>query len=180
INKNFCDWLLGLGGLEQSTMTEEILTELFQIGFDTPAAHALCVKVQEMPVIPRAVAKAVNVPQAETRAGLRRELLLDAAAERGKPHLVAFGECLPADQRFKPPKNRVREKWLRCDRVPPELESMEAVWKGITNLRSTKGFVEWLKQRPNLPRPKFLVDQGQFKELQKKTGRSDDEGTGHS
>nr|CAD7573078.1 unnamed protein product [Timema californicum] len=174
INKNFCDWLLSLGGLEQSTMTEEILTELFQIGFDTPAAHALCVKVQEMPVIPRAVARAVNVPQAETRAGLRRELLIDAAAEKGEPHLVAFGECLPADQRFKPPKNRVREKWLQCDRVPPELESMEAVWKGITGLRSTKGFVEWLKQRPNLPRPKLPRRPGTVQRASEKDRRDRD------
>ena len=63
IIKDFCQWAENLGGVENSEMTEDILHQLFEIGFDAPATRALCVRFKELPVIARSAAQAFHLPE---------------------------------------------------------------------------------------------------------------------
>lgn len=61
----------------------------------------------------------------------------DKKAVRKKKAVVAFGKTLPPYLRHIPPNAKEAKKWLKCDKVPHALVSMEAVWKDITHLRYT-------------------------------------------
>jgi hypothetical protein len=63
IVKDFCQWVENLGGMEKSQMTEDTVQQLFEIGFDAPAATALCVRFKELPVMTEDTVQARNLPK---------------------------------------------------------------------------------------------------------------------
>ena len=63
IIKDFCQWTENLGGVEKSEMTEDVLHQLFEIGFDAPATRALCVRFKELPFITQSAAQAFHLPE---------------------------------------------------------------------------------------------------------------------
>jgi hypothetical protein len=63
IVKDFCQWVEKLGGMEKSQMTVESVQQLFEIGFDAPAARALCVRFKELPVVTDGTVQARNLPK---------------------------------------------------------------------------------------------------------------------
>lgn len=66
---------------------------------------------------------------------MHRLIRSDIRAARKKKRLVAFGSSLPMDMQIKPTKDDIAKKWLYCDKVPENLQSMAAIWEGITHLR---------------------------------------------
>jgi hypothetical protein len=92
------------------------------------------------------------------RSQLHRQLLRDLEASKLKKRVFAFGTKLDKEYQILPPKMADINKWLTCKRVPPELESMAAVWQGITHLRSTRAYCEYLLEHPDITPPKYLVD----------------------
>jgi hypothetical protein len=44
-------------------MTEDVLHQLFEIGFDAPATRALCVQFKELPFITQSAAQAFHLPE---------------------------------------------------------------------------------------------------------------------
>lgn len=80
----------------------------------------------------------------------RNHLTRDVKAEETPAKTKAFGTTIPWQLQFVPPKNQVRKLWLECEDVPRDLETMDVVWKGITHLKSVRGFVEWLQQHPEV------------------------------
>lgn len=44
-------------------MTKDTVQHLFEISFDAPAATSLCVRFEELPVVPENVARARNLPE---------------------------------------------------------------------------------------------------------------------
>jgi hypothetical protein len=63
IVKDFCQWIENLGGMEKSQMTEDTVQQLFEIGFNAPAARALCVRFKELPAVTESAAQARNLPK---------------------------------------------------------------------------------------------------------------------
>lgn len=122
------------------------------------AVNVLVVQVciKEMPMVPTAVALARNCPDATELALTRKHLAEDAKAEMRSTEMAGFGSVLPSHRRFKPPRNQVDRKWLQCENVPKELETMDAVWKGITHLESVKGFAKWLTAHPEVSSAKNI------------------------
>lgn len=108
------------------------------------------VSIREMPVVPTAVALTRNSPGASKLAMTRKHVMKDVKAEQKPAKIKAFGTSIPWEVRFVPPNNQVERKWLRCDNVPKDLETMDVVWKDITHLRSVRGYAEWLKQHPEV------------------------------
>lgn len=103
-----------------------------------------------MPVVPAEVAFTRNVPGASKLIMTNKHVMKDAKAEKTLPKTKAFGTALPPDIQFIPPDNQVHKRWLECEDVPVDIETMEAVWKDITMLRSVRGFVEWLQEHPEV------------------------------
>jgi hypothetical protein len=63
IVKDFCQWIENLGGMEKSQMTEDTVQQLFEIGFNAPAARALCVRFKELAAVTESAAQARNLPK---------------------------------------------------------------------------------------------------------------------
>lgn len=64
IIQDFLDWYKSLGGdPNETSIDESTLQELFQIGFDMPAAKALAIRIKEMPTVPESLANLRNEPQ---------------------------------------------------------------------------------------------------------------------
>lgn len=106
--------------------------------------------VREMPMVPREVAVARQCPEAGELAMTRRHLIRDAKAESKPVKTMAFGTAIAWEFQFVPPRNRVRERWLQCENVMPDLETMDVVWKGITHLESVRAFSKWLYEHPKV------------------------------
>lgn len=98
-------------------------------------------------MVPNEVAAARQCSDAGELAMTRKHLIRDAKAESKPAKTMAFGTAIPWEFRFVPPRNRVRERWLRCENVMTDLETMDVVWKGITHLESVKTFAKWLSER---------------------------------
>lgn len=160
IATDFVEWLISIGGENKSNMDVETIKKMFEIGFQSHAATSLCVRVREMPSVPEAVAKAHNEPHQSITARLHQQLKRDVERTKGKTKMFAFGTMLPKELRHKPPTDNVTEKWVRGNKIPEELNTMEAVWEGIINLRSTKAFCAWIMSHPNIPHPQYLKSQG--------------------
>ncbi|KAJ9596314.1 hypothetical protein L9F63_012647 [Diploptera punctata] len=160
IIKDFCDWFRGLGGLHHPTVTEGVLQQLFEIGFDAPAAKALCVRSEELPVVTEDVAKARNLPECAVRAGLQRIIREDIQAESNKPRVIGFGRTLRPPLRYEPPHNNTKEKWVDCPNIRQDLVTHKVAFDGITDLRSTRSFCEYLEKNPHIRPPQYLQQMG--------------------
>lgn len=100
-----------------------------------------------MPMVPDKVAAARQCLDTGELAMTRKHLIRDAKAESRPAKTMAFGTAIPREHQFVPPRNRVRERWLRCENVMQDVERMDVVWKGITHLDSVKTFAKWLQER---------------------------------
>lgn len=102
--------------------------------------------MREMPMVPNEVAAARQCPDAGELAMTRKHLIRDAKGESKPAKTMAFGAAVPWEIRFVPPGNRVRERWLRCENVMTDLETMDVVWRGIGHLESVKTFAKWFSE----------------------------------
>ncbi|CAD1479726.1 unnamed protein product, partial [Heterotrigona itama] len=155
ICQDFCQWVETLGGTD-NTIDEEVLRDMFEIDFSADACRAMQMSIQEMPVVAAEVAVTRNTPGASKLAMTKKHVMKDAKAEVTPAKIKAFGTGVPRKLRFVPPNNQVQKKWLQCENVPKDIETMEVVWKDILDLRSVRGFVEWLQQHPEIPQPEAL------------------------
>ncbi|RZC18409.1 uncharacterized protein BDFB_011976 [Asbolus verrucosus] len=159
IATDFVAWMENISDEDSPTsLTVPLVLKMFEIGFNTDAARSLQVRVKEMASVPDGVAILKNIPDMAKRSQLHRQLLRDLAASEQSKKDFAFGTKLGKENQFHPPKKSEIEKWLVCTRVPSELESMAAVWQGITHLRSTRAYCEYLLEHPEIKPPKFLVE----------------------
>lgn len=101
-------------------------------------------------MVPNGVAAARQCLDAGELAMTRKHLIRDAKAESKPTKTMAFGTAIPWKLQFVPPGNRVRERWLRCENVIPDLETMDVVWEGITHLESVKAFAKWFGEHSNV------------------------------
>ncbi|KAI4497647.1 hypothetical protein M0802_007187 [Mischocyttarus mexicanus] len=149
ICKEFCEWLRSLGGLEKG-INETVLKEMFEISFSADVCKSTQINVKEMATVPTDVALARLCPGASVLATTRKQLKRDTRAENKPKRTLAFGTSMPTDLLFIPPRNHVKDKWLKCKNVPRELETMDVVWDGIIHLESVQAFVKWLHLHPEV------------------------------
>ncbi|XP_029160903.1 uncharacterized protein LOC114932726 [Nylanderia fulva] len=156
ICRDFCEWLRNLGGTNK-VIDEEVLGDMFEIDFTAEASRTMEMSIKEMPMVPNGVAAARQCPDAGELAMTRKHLIRDAKAESKPAKTMAFGTAIPWKLQFVPPGNRVRERWLRCENVMPDLETMDVVWEGITHLESVKAFAKWFGEHSNISLPDILL-----------------------
>ncbi|EFA02327.1 uncharacterized protein LOC655761 [Tribolium castaneum] len=167
IATEFVEWMENISDEDSpTTLTVPLVLKMFEIGFDTHAARSLQVRVKEMASVPDGVAILKAMPDMAKRSQLHRQLLRDLKASQQKKRIFAFGTKIDKEHQVIPPKMADIDKWLVCKRVPEHLESMAAVWQGITHLRSTRAYCEYLLEHPEITPPKYLV---QMRMLDKET-----------
>uniref|UniRef100_A0A182PFN0 Uncharacterized protein n=1 Tax=Anopheles epiroticus TaxID=199890 RepID=A0A182PFN0_9DIPT len=160
--QDFVDWLNTLAA-DRSSLTTDVVKGLFSIESADETSRALSMAPKEIRAVPGQVATEWNLPQLalENRiAGLleRNRKLASAGVRR-----TAFGRSLPKE---------LRSGWQQDDAavgcdverpdVPDDLMSLKRLFRDIWHLRSVKYLVDYLVERPALPRPSFLVEKGLF------------------
>lgn len=137
IAKNFVDWVGTIGGEEQSSITVERILELFDIGITKKYATSLKVD-------PKETSSGKKIGNAS------RQLVRKAIAP-GMKNRIDTKKIVKADAESL--QNINQEK----------LESMETVWKGIVQLKSTRDYLKFfLENHTNMQLPKYIL-----KELKK-------------
>ncbi|XP_060517225.1 uncharacterized protein LOC132696429 [Cylas formicarius] len=160
IATDFIEWLKNLGGDEALSLTVESVIRLFEIGFHGDAVTSVKVGVRELASVPEKVAESTGMPHMGQRAVLHAEIARDSRAYKKRPTQVAFGSALPPNMQTRPPAESYHKRWTTCENVPERLASMAAVWQGITHLKSTRAFCEFLLEKPEVKPPKYLLEAG--------------------
>ncbi|VEN44782.1 unnamed protein product [Callosobruchus maculatus] len=159
IASDFVNWAKST--FDESPVTVKNIIEMFQIGAQMQSATTLCVRMKEMPSVPNDIAEYHELPHTGRTNMLHREIRRDQKAAMLKPRYEAFGRRLPTDMQVRPGNKVAAEQWMRCQNVPERLESMAAVWQGITHLKSTRAFCVFMYEaHPDVMPPKYLLDVG--------------------
>ncbi|CAH1107246.1 unnamed protein product [Psylliodes chrysocephalus] len=161
IATDFVNWLDSMGGTVGEGLNVESIKDMFQVGSSAYGAGTVCVEVKELSAVTQKQADSVGLPELSRKNFLRDQIRKDQKASSMKPKISAFGTQLPSYMQIKPPPKDFYKKWLRCEKIPPKLESMATVWEGITHLRSTRMFCEHLyRECPNIKAPRYLYETG--------------------
>ena len=156
---HFAVWLKQMD--DESNINREFVKQLFSIEIEADASKALYVEPKEVSVIPHEVAKLLKLPQMSIQNNVIKMTRKDRKHRDQKPQTVAFGRLLPLELR----RNKFNEDLfddLYKIYCPPDLQSLKIVFESILHLRSTRALVEHLKENPELPRAKYLVDHNMF------------------
>ncbi|XP_041973051.1 uncharacterized protein LOC121728816 [Aricia agestis] len=163
IAKDFYDWWVSLGSLEFKSEIKraEDIEELFQLWFDEHASRELKLDHKIVPCVLKSISEYTGIKKASCSEVLKQQIANDIHAETKPAHTVAFASSLPQKLKHLPPKNNTKELWGPVP-IPEDLKSMTCVWGDIQHLTSTKAFLKWMKQKPDLRIPPFLqkVDKG--------------------
>lgn len=107
-------------------------------------------------MVPNEIAAARQCLDAGELTMTRKHLIRDAKAESKPAKTMAFGTAIPWELRFVPPGNRVRQRWLRCENVMTDLETMDVVWRDVTHLESVRAFAKWFNERSEVSLPSAI------------------------
>ncbi|XP_052898484.1 uncharacterized protein LOC128305190 [Anopheles moucheti] len=159
--EDFVAWLNTLGA-ERSSLTTDVVKGLFSIESADETSRALIIAPKEIHAVPGQIAAEWNVPQLalENRIALLRhqDRML---AERGTKR-TAFGRGLPQELRTGWVPDGADGWDVERPDVPDDLMSLKRLFRDIWHLRSVKYLVDYLAERPALPRPRFLEEKGLF------------------
>ncbi|XP_001688867.2 uncharacterized protein LOC5667348 [Anopheles gambiae] len=160
--QDFVDWLNTLGA-DRSSLTTDVVKRLFSIESADETSRALSIAPKEIRAVPGQVATEWNLPQLALENRIAGLVEHDRALARGGIRRTAFGRGLPQE---------LRSGWKQDDAlvgcdverpdVPDDLMSLKRLFRDIWHLRSVKYLVDYLVERPALPRPRFLVEKGLF------------------
>uniref|UniRef100_A0A182NID9 Solute-binding protein family 3/N-terminal domain-containing protein n=1 Tax=Anopheles dirus TaxID=7168 RepID=A0A182NID9_9DIPT len=159
--EDFVDWLNTLG-LERSTLSTGVVKALFSIGTTDETSRALNIAPREIRAIPGQVALEWNLPQLALEHRIaqlleRDRMLAGIAAKR-----TAFGRALPQELRCGWTPDATGSADVERPDVPDDLMSLKRLFRDIWHLRSVKYLVDYLTERPALPKPRFLQQKGLF------------------
>uniref|UniRef100_A0A336MQ95 CSON005336 protein n=1 Tax=Culicoides sonorensis TaxID=179676 RepID=A0A336MQ95_CULSO len=158
--KSFVTWLNELGQ-EKSEVTEEMIKKLFSIGIEEGVSKALKFGSTHTKVIPDTLATYWNIPKKAFGYEIERARHREKMYRTKPDKKIAFGKTLPMDLRHQ------NELFDEPEIIPPvfrKIRTFEGIFKGITHLTSIGLLVEYLKENPNIERPKHLIDLGLFEE----------------
>jgi hypothetical protein len=156
---HFAVWLKQMD--DESNINKEFVKQLFSIEIEADASKALYVEPKEISVIPHEVSKILKLPQLSIQNNVIRMTRKDRKHRDHKVQTVAFGRLLPLSLR----RNKFNEDLfddLYKIYCPPEIRSLKIVFESILHLSSTRALVDHLKENPELPRAKYLVDHNMF------------------
>uniref|UniRef100_A0AAG5D4A0 Uncharacterized protein n=1 Tax=Anopheles atroparvus TaxID=41427 RepID=A0AAG5D4A0_ANOAO len=160
--EDFVRWLNELGA-ERSSLTKDIVRQLFSTGSGDETSRALNIAPREIRAVPESVATEWDQPQLALENRIAKVLTRDRKRPvKGSAPRTAFGRSLP--------RNLQSDRWRQEDGagdaerpdVPEDLMSLKRLFRDIWHLRSVKYLVDYLIERPALPRPGFLLEKGLF------------------
>ncbi|XP_035795564.1 uncharacterized protein LOC118468644 [Anopheles albimanus] len=159
--QDFAEWLNGLGA-EKSNITKDIIKQLFSIEIEEEIARAIRVETREVRAIPTEAAHHWHLDHMALQRRIAQVMRADRrAARRTRERHVAFGRTLPRELRAGAPERGATTDGILPD-FPDDLRTLKALFKDIRHLRSVRYLIEHLRDRTDIQRPRYLVEQGLF------------------
>lgn len=168
--EHFAVWLKQMD--DESNINKEFVKQLFSIQVEGDASKALYVEPKEISVIPHEVSKAMNLPTLSIQNNLIKATNKDKKLRMRKTKIVAFGRGLPQSLRVEKFNENLYDEMYEIN-CPPDLQSLKPVFESILHLRSTRELIEYLKNHPELPRAKYLVDHKLFEKSSQKSEKTE-------
>uniref|UniRef100_A0A182M7J8 Uncharacterized protein n=1 Tax=Anopheles culicifacies TaxID=139723 RepID=A0A182M7J8_9DIPT len=159
--QDFVAWLNTLGA-ERSSLTTGVVKDLFSIESADETSRALTIAPKEIHAVPLQVAKEWNVPHLALENRIAQLQRHDRMLAKGGTKRTAFGRGLPQALRTGWTQGEAIGADVERPDVPDDLISLKRLFRDIWHLRSVKYLVDYLAERPELPRPRFLVEKGLF------------------
>lgn len=158
---DFVTWLATIGDPDDvSTVSRDVVKQLFSIGAEGDASRALYVEPQLRKAIPHAMAGALGIPKMSLDYNVNRLLHSDERNKLRPSHRrVAFGRSKPSADCFESCADGIRPLEPR---FPASMRSKRAIFEGITHLRATGTLVEHLRDHREIRKPAYLVEQRMF------------------
>ncbi|XP_049285616.1 uncharacterized protein LOC125764928 [Anopheles funestus] len=158
--QDFSEWLNGLGA-EKSNITKDIIKQLFSIEIEDEMARALRVDTREIRAIPTDAARHWNLEHMALQNRIAQVMRTDRRTmAKVRTQHVAFGRTLPAELRT---TSRTDSTDTIEPDFPDDLRTLRALFQDIRHLRSVRYLIEHLRTRPDIQRPRYLLDAGLFR-----------------
>ncbi|XP_035906789.1 uncharacterized protein LOC118509755 isoform X2 [Anopheles stephensi] len=158
--QDFSEWLNGLGA-EKSNITKDIIKQLFSIEIEDEMARALRVDTREIRAIPTDAARHWNLEHMALQNRIAQVMAADRRAmAKVRTQHVAFGRTLPAELRT---TSRTDSTDTIEPEFPDDLRTLRALFQDIRHLRSVRYLIDHLRTRPDIQRPRYLLDAGLFR-----------------
>ncbi|XP_017073406.2 uncharacterized protein LOC108109419 [Drosophila eugracilis] len=158
--ERFVEWLNSFGTLE-SNLTPEKVKNLFSIKGDRTLLASVKTDPKEVNAIAQTVADKWNKPHMAIELKYEKHINDHAARVNQKPLLSAFGRTVPLKDR--PWLKRSSDTSIKTV-YPEDLLTREKIFKGITHLRSTTALIDFYLAHPELERPQYLLQSGDFEQ----------------
>ncbi|XP_039494301.1 uncharacterized protein LOC120453601 [Drosophila santomea] len=158
--ERFVEWLNSFGTLE-SNLTPEKVKNLFSIKGDRTLLASVKTDPKEVNAIAQTVADKWNKPHMAIELKYEKHINDQASRVNQKPLLSAFGRTVPLKDR--PWLKRPGDTAIKTV-YPEDLLTREKIFKGITHLRSTTALIDFYLAHPELERPQYLLQSGDFEE----------------
>ncbi|XP_032578783.1 uncharacterized protein LOC6607205 [Drosophila sechellia] len=158
--ERFVEWLNSFGTLE-SNLTPEKVKNLFSIKGDRTLLASVKTDPKEVNAIAQTVADKWNKPHMAIELKYEKHINDHATRVNQKPLLSAFGRTVPLKDR--PWLKRSGDTVIKTV-YPDDLLTREKIFKGITHLRSTTALIDFYLAHPELERPQYLLQSGDFEE----------------
>ncbi|XP_053676771.1 uncharacterized protein LOC128726946 [Anopheles nili] len=161
--QDFVDWLNALGA-ERSSLTTGVVKGLFSIQTADETSRALILAPKEVRAVPNQVAAEWQLPQLALENRIAQLHDRDRKLAAGGVKRTAFGRGLPRELRrgWIPDDCEMAAADVERPDVPDDLMSLKRLFRDIWHLRSVKYLVDYLTERPALPKPRFLIEKGLF------------------
>lgn len=156
--ERFVEWLNAIGSGD-ATMTPSKVKNLFSIKGDRTLLASVKTDPKEVNAIAKTVADKWNKPHMAIELKYEKHINDHATRPYQKPMLSSFGRTVPL--RDRPWVKRSGDTVIETV-YPEELLSREKIFKGITHLRSTSALIDFYIANPSLPRPRYLLEGGDF------------------
>uniref|UniRef100_A0A182VVP5 Uncharacterized protein n=1 Tax=Anopheles minimus TaxID=112268 RepID=A0A182VVP5_9DIPT len=158
--QDFSEWLNGLGA-EKSNITKDIIKQLFSIEIEDEMARALRVDTREIRAIPTDAARHWNLEHMALQNRIAQVMRTDRRnMAKVRTQHVAFGRTLPAELRT---TSRTDSTDTIEPDFPDDLRTLRTLFQDIRHLRSVRYLIEHLRTRPDIQRPRYLLDAGLFR-----------------
>uniref|UniRef100_A0A182N026 Uncharacterized protein n=1 Tax=Anopheles dirus TaxID=7168 RepID=A0A182N026_9DIPT len=158
--QDFSEWLNGLGA-EKSNITKDIIKQLFSIEIEDEMARALRVDTRQVRAIPTDAARHWNLEHMALQNRIAQVMKADRQAARtARIRHVAFGRALPPALRTTGAPDA--SDTLAPD-FPDELRTLRTLFQDIRHLRSVRYLIDHLRARPDIQRPRYLLEAGLFR-----------------
>lgn len=166
--EDFTNWLEAFAddheAISKPTVNKALIKQMFSITQAMDASNALVTIPTQRKVIPEAVAQSQSMPKRSVDYQVQQQLqqIKDQQhnSKRPKRQLHAFGRSFAKGD--EPPRVMDENIQPLVPNFPLDIRTKRSVFQGIAHLRSTRIFVQFLEENPDIRRPTYLVDKNMF------------------